>query len=56
MGFIFMDEVDKIAANNSSSGIDVNSAGAQNSLIKIMEGCKVETTVATANIRNSLLQ
>ena len=28
MGFIFMDEVDKIAANNSSSGIDVNGAGA----------------------------
>ncbi|MEK6864367.1 MAG: AAA family ATPase [Nanoarchaeota archaeon] len=55
IGFIFMDEVDKIAANNSSNGIDVNGAGAQNSLMKIMEGCKVEITVASSEHQKQLV-
>ena len=36
--FIFFDEIDKIKANGSSDGADIGGKGAQNTLLKFMDG------------------
>ncbi len=42
-GIIFLDEIDKIAGNNRSSGPDVSRGGVQRDLLPIIEGCTVNT-------------
>lgn len=42
-GIVFLDEFDKIVANNSKSGIDVSREGVQRDLLPIVEGTNVTT-------------
>ena len=42
-GIIFIDEVDKIIASNSSHGPDVSREGVQRDILPIVEGCTVNT-------------
>ena len=43
MGIIFIDEVDKIAAKESRSGVDVSREGVQRDILPIVEGSQVNT-------------
>jgi len=43
MGIIFLDEIDKIAAKENRSGIDVSREGVQRDILPIVEGSKVNT-------------
>lgn len=52
-GIIFIDEIDKIAAVEKQSGIDVSRSGVQRDLLPIVEGCNVPTkygSIDTAHI------
>ncbi len=42
-GVIFIDEMDKIAGNNSRNGPDVSREGVQRDILPIVEGCTVST-------------
>jgi len=42
-GIIFVDEIDKIAARQSTHGPDVSREGVQRDLLPIVEGCRVNT-------------
>lgn len=42
-GIIFVDEIDKIAGSDTSSGPDVSREGVQRDLLPIIEGCTVNT-------------
>lgn len=42
-GIVFIDEVDKIAGKNDSSGPDVSREGVQRDILPIVEGCTVST-------------
>ncbi len=43
MGIIFIDEIDKIAAKESRSGVDVSREGVQRDILPIVEGSTVNT-------------
>ena len=53
MGIIFIDEIDKIASNNVSHGIDVSREGVQRDILPIVEGCTVNTKYG--NIRTDFI-
>ena len=42
-GIIFLDEIDKIAGSDSSTGPDVSREGVQRDILPIVEGCTVST-------------
>lgn len=42
-GIIFIDEIDKIAAKENRSGVDVSREGVQRDILPIVEGCTVNT-------------
>jgi len=42
-GIVFLDEIDKIAGSESSSGLDVSREGVQRDILPIVEGCTVST-------------
>jgi ATP-dependent HslUV protease ATP-binding subunit HslU len=42
-GIVFIDEIDKIAGNESRSGADVSREGVQRDLLPLVEGCTVNT-------------
>jgi len=42
-GFVFLDEIDKIAGQGSGSGPDVSREGVQRDILPIVEGCTVST-------------
>lgn len=42
-GIVFIDEIDKVCAKNSSSGGEVSREGVQRDLLPIIEGCTVST-------------
>ncbi|MCD8307322.1 MAG: ATP-dependent protease ATPase subunit HslU [Clostridia bacterium] len=42
-GIIFIDEIDKIAGKNNTSGADVSREGVQRDILPIVEGCTVNT-------------
>ncbi len=42
-GIVFIDEIDKIAARQATSGADVSREGVQRDLLPIVEGCTVNT-------------
>ncbi len=44
MGIIFLDEIDKIAARENRSGVDVSREGVQRDILPIVEGSKVNTS------------
>ncbi|MDR0677828.1 MAG: ATP-dependent protease ATPase subunit HslU [Holosporaceae bacterium] len=46
-GIVFIDEIDKICTNNSSSGADVSREGVQRDLLPLIEGCSVTTKYGT---------
>ena len=53
MGIIFIDEIDKIANRNNTSGTDVSREGVQRDILPIVEGTKVTTkwgVIDTTNI------
>jgi ATP-dependent HslUV protease ATP-binding subunit HslU len=53
MGIVFIDEIDKIAAKENRSGVDVSREGVQRDILPIVEGSKVNTRygiVDTAHI------
>jgi len=52
-GIIFIDEIDKIASNNMSHGIDVSREGVQRDILPIVEGCTVSTKYG--NIRTDFI-
>ena len=52
-GIIFIDEIDKIASNNVSHGIDVSREGVQRDILPIVEGCTVNTKYG--NIRTDFI-
>ena len=43
MGIIFIDEIDKIAAKENRSGVDVSREGVQRDILPIVEGSKINT-------------
>jgi len=43
MGIVFIDEIDKIAAKENRSGVDVSREGVQRDILPIVEGSKVNT-------------
>ncbi len=43
MGIVFIDEIDKIASRESSSGPDVSREGVQRDILPLIEGCSVNT-------------
>ena len=42
-GIIFLDEIDKIASRNETSGVDVSREGVQRDLLPVVEGATVQT-------------
>ncbi len=52
-GIIFIDEIDKIASNSMSHGIDVSREGVQRDILPIVEGCTVSTKYG--NIRTDYI-
>ena len=43
MGIVFIDEIDKVAGRQNTSGADVSREGVQRDILPIVEGCKVNT-------------
>lgn len=43
MGIVFIDEIDKIAAKENRSGVDVSREGVQRDILPIVEGSKINT-------------
>ncbi|WP_426703812.1 ATP-dependent protease ATPase subunit HslU [Staphylococcus shinii] len=54
MGIIFIDEIDKVATNNQSSGQDVSRQGVQRDILPILEGSMVQTKYGTVNTEHIL--
>ena len=54
MGIIFIDEIDKVATNNQSSGQDVSRQGVQRDILPIVEGGMVQTKYGTVNTEHML--
>ena len=54
MGIIFIDEIDKVATNNQSSGQDVSRQGVQRDILPILEGSMVQTKYGTVNTEHML--
>lgn len=48
-GIIFIDEIDKIAAPNSTNSHDVSREGVQRDILPIVEGCSVNTKYGSVN-------
>ena len=42
-GFVFIDEIDKVAKRGNSGGVDVSREGVQRDLLPLIEGCTVNT-------------
>ena len=42
-GIVFLDELDKVAGNDNSSGADVSGEGVQRDLLPVVEGTQVNT-------------
>lgn len=43
MGIVFIDEIDKVAGRQGTTGADVSREGVQRDILPIVEGCKVNT-------------
>ena len=54
MGIIFIDEIDKVATNNSNSGQDVSRQGVQRDILPILEGSIIQTKYGTVNTEHML--
>ncbi|ARJ14186.1 MULTISPECIES: ATP-dependent protease ATPase subunit HslU [Staphylococcus] len=54
MGIIFIDEIDKVATNNQSSGQDVSRQGVQRDILPILEGSMIQTKYGTVNTEHML--
>ncbi|PTE68904.1 HslU--HslV peptidase ATPase subunit [Staphylococcus devriesei] len=54
MGMIFIDEIDKVATNNSNSGQDVSRQGVQRDILPILEGSMIQTKYGTVNTEHML--
>ena len=54
MGIIFIDEIDKVATNNSNSGQDVSRQGVQRDILPILEGSVIQTKYGTVNTEHML--
>ena len=54
MGIIFIDEIDKVATNNSNSGQDVSRQGVQRDILPILEGSMIQTKYGTVNTEHML--
>ena len=54
MGIIFIDEIDKVATNNSNSGQDVSRQGVQRDILPILEGSMIQTKYGTVNTGHML--
>lgn len=54
MGIIFIDEIDKVATNNSNSGQDVSRQGVQRDILPILEGIMIQTKYGTVNTEHML--
>ena len=54
MGIIFIDEIDKVATNNSNSGQDVSRQGVQRDILPILEGSMIQTKYCTVNTEHML--
>ncbi|MDU2567043.1 MAG: ATP-dependent protease ATPase subunit HslU [Staphylococcus epidermidis] len=54
MGIIFIDEIDKVAANNQNSGQDVSRQGVQRDILPILEGSMIQTKYGTVNTEHML--
>ncbi len=53
-GIVFIDEIDKIAAGEKKSGVDVSRSGVQRDLLPIVEGSNVPTKYGMINTRHIL--
>ena len=51
---IFIDEIDKVATNNSNSGQDVSRQGVQRDILPILEGSMIQTKYGTVNTEHML--
>lgn len=54
MGIIFIDEIDKVATNNQSSGQGVSRQGVQRDILPILEGSMIQTKYGTVNTEHML--
>ena len=54
MGIIFIEEIDKVATNNSNSGQDVSRQGVQRDILPILEGSMIQTKYGTVNTEHML--
>lgn len=54
LGIIFIDEIDKVATNNSNSGQDVSRQGVQRDILPILEGSMIQTKYGTVNTEHML--
>ena len=54
IGIIFIDEIDKVATNNSNSGQDVSRQGVQRDILPILEGSMIQTKYGTVNTEHML--
>ena len=54
MGIIFIDEIDKVATNNQSSGQDVSRQGVQRDILPILEGSMIQTKYGTVDTEHML--
>lgn len=54
MGMVFIDEIDKIAVNQSSGGQDVSRQGVQRDILPIVEGSVVQTKYGSVNTEHIL--
>lgn len=54
MGIIFIDEIDKVATNNSNSGQDVSRQGVQRDILPILESSMIQTKYGTVNTEHML--
>ncbi|MFP4373624.1 MAG: ATP-dependent protease ATPase subunit HslU [Spirochaetaceae bacterium] len=54
MGIVFIDEIDKIAAKENRSGVDVSREGVQRDILPIVEGSTVNTKYGMVNTSHIL--